>query len=118
MSHLRLLLCRVEDDESGSMTQLAAVDLPATQLNELQATTCLDVLEERTLQAGQALMVPLLEAQWSEVDALLTQQARQAFSPSAQGRARTTQSSEPTGHPAPQAPGAGRQGKRHSPDPG
>ena len=71
MSHLRLILCRVEDDQPDKTTEIAAVDLPETKLDDFTKETCLDILEERTLQAGHALMRPLFEAQWNEVDTRL-----------------------------------------------
>jgi hypothetical protein len=109
MSHLRLLLCRVEDEQHPEqMTQIAAVDLPETQLSDLTQQTCLDTLEERTLQAGHALMGPLFEAQWNEVDTLLTQQKCQGFSPSPSQKGRTgpSEGGEPLGHADAQAPSA------------
>jgi hypothetical protein len=120
MSHLRLLLCRVEDEQHpDQMTQLAAVDLPETQLSDLTQQTCLDTLEERTLQAGQALMGPLLEAQWNEVDTLLTQQIRQDFSPSLpqKGRTGSPEGGDAPGHPHPQAPSTLRSRRRHASGP-
>lgn len=103
MSHLRLVLCRVEDDQPDKMTELAAVDLPETRLEDFSKESCLDLLEERTQRAGQALMKPLFEAQWNEVDTLLAQQTRQAFSPSTadQGRACQLEGGNPMGQPEP-----------------
>lgn len=119
MSHLRLLLCRVEDDHPEQMTQIAAVDLPQTQLSDFTSQTCLDTIEERTLQAGQALMRPLFEEQWNEVDTLLTQQTRQDFSPSDphQGRAGTSEGSDASGNAEPQTPGTLQSRRRRTPPP-
>ena len=119
MSHLRLLLCRVEEDPNEQVTQLAAVDLPETQLSALNAQTCLDTLEERTLQAGHALMGHLFEAQWNEVDTLLTQKTRQDFppSPAQQGRTGPAEGGVSTGYPDADAPGTQRSRNRRTSGP-
>ena len=116
MSHLRLLLCRVEDGQPDKTTQIAAVDLPEARLEDFTKETCLDLLEDRTLHAGHAMMRPLFRAQWNEVDTLLTQQTRQAFSPSGtdQGRPRQPEGGDPIGQPDPQPPVPRRRGRRAS----
>ena len=42
MRHIRVLICRVEDPASEQMTELAAFDLPATDISALQPETVLD----------------------------------------------------------------------------
>ena len=39
MSHIRVLICRVDDPASEQMTELAAFDLPATDVSALQPET-------------------------------------------------------------------------------
>ena len=82
MSHIRVLICRVEDESPDQMTELAQVDLPEIDLSALQPETTLDDLEASTQKAGAAILQRLLQAQWEEVDAELTQKTRQAFPPS------------------------------------
>jgi hypothetical protein len=48
MSHIRVLICRVDDPASAQMTALAAFDLPATDISALQPETALDALETTT----------------------------------------------------------------------
>ncbi len=86
MSHIRVLICRVDDPASDQMTERAAFDLPATDVATLQPETALDALETTTQETGTAILrrtgCPLGEAQWDLIDADLTEQHRQAFSPS------------------------------------
>jgi hypothetical protein len=82
MSHIRVLICRVEDESPDQMTELAHVDLPEIDVSALQAETTLDDLEASTQKAGAAILQRLLQAQWEGVDAELTQKTRQAFPPS------------------------------------
>ena len=55
MSHLRMLICRVED-ETEEMTELASVALPARWVD-----APLDTLETRVATAGQHLLGRLCE---------------------------------------------------------
>jgi len=80
MSHIRILICRVDDPASNHMTELAAFDLPTTDVAALQAETALDVLET-TQETGNAILRRTLQAQWDLIDAALTGQHRQSFSP-------------------------------------
>ena len=82
MSHIRVLICRVEDQSPDQMTELAHVDLPEIDVSALQPETTLDDLEASTQKTGAAILQRLLQAQWEEVDAELTQKTRQAFPPS------------------------------------
>ena len=54
MSHIRVLICRVDDPASDQMTELAAFDLPATDVSTLQPETALDELETTTQETGNA----------------------------------------------------------------
>ncbi len=53
MSHIRVLICRVDDPASEQMTELAAFDLPPTDVAVLQPETALDDLETITQETGQ-----------------------------------------------------------------
>jgi hypothetical protein len=83
MSHIRVLICRVDDPASDQMTELAAFDLPTTDVSTLQPETALDALETTTQETGTAILRRTLQAQWDLIDTELTEQHRQAFSPSA-----------------------------------
>ena len=48
MIHIRVLICRVDDPASDQMTEVAAFDLPPTDVSALQPETTLDVLETTT----------------------------------------------------------------------
>ncbi len=81
MSHIRVLVCRVDDPASDQMTELAAFDLPAPDLTTLQPTTALDELESTTHATGTAILRRVLQAQWETLDTMLTEDYRQHFSP-------------------------------------
>jgi hypothetical protein len=81
MSHIRVLICRVDDPTSDQMTELAAFDLPAANATMLQAETALDDLETITHRTGTAILRRILQAQWETIDAELVEQYRQSFSP-------------------------------------
>ncbi len=83
MSHIRVLICRVEDSTSDQMTEIAAFDLPASDPTTLEPTTALDDLETTTHEIGNAILRRVLQAQWETVDTQLAEQYRQRFSPSA-----------------------------------
>lgn len=82
MSHIRVLVCRVDDPDTDQMTELAAFDLPASDMSVLQPETALDELETTTQETGNAILRRTLQAQWDLIDTDLTEQHRQAFSPS------------------------------------
>ncbi len=88
MSHIRVLIYHVDDPASDQMTELAAFDLPPTDVSTLQPETALDDLETTTQETGNAILRRALEAQWDLIDADLTEQHRQAFSPSGGPRRR------------------------------
>ena len=83
MRHIRVLICRVDDPASNQMTELAAFDLPPADVASLQPQTALDQLETTTHQTGNLILRRALQAQWDLIDAELTDQHRQRFSPSA-----------------------------------
>ncbi len=73
MRHIRVLMCRVDDPASEQMTELAAFDLPPTDVSILQPVNALDELETTTQETGNAILrragCPLGEAQWDLIDA-------------------------------------------------
>jgi hypothetical protein len=86
MSHIRVLVCRVDDPDSDQMTELAAFNLPASDVTALQPDTALDELETTTQESGNAILRHVFQAQWDLIDAELTEQHRQSFSPSTRPR--------------------------------
>ncbi len=88
MSHIRVLICRVDDPASDQMTELAAFDLPATDVSTLQPETALDELETAIHETGTVILRRTLQAQWDLIDTELTEHHRQSFSPSAGPRRR------------------------------
>jgi hypothetical protein len=83
MSRLRILICRVDDeDQPDQMTELHSLDVPDIDLDQLEPGTALDEMEDGVLTIGQDVMRYLLKSQWEEVDKLLVEQYRQRFSPS------------------------------------
>ncbi len=82
MRHIRVVVCEVDDQTPDSMRQLAAFDLPPADVGALQAETALDDLEQTTQDVGNAVLRRVLQAQWDTIDAELTEEHRQAFSPS------------------------------------
>ena len=81
MSHIRVLICRVDDPATDQMTELAAFDFPATDVTALQPETALDDLETTTQATGNAILKRVLQAQWDTIDATLVEQHCQAFFP-------------------------------------
>jgi hypothetical protein len=81
MSHIRVLICRVDDPATDQMTELAAFDFPATDVTALQPETALDDLETTTQATGNTILKRVLQAQWDTIDATLVEQHCQAFSP-------------------------------------
>jgi hypothetical protein len=83
MSHLRVLICRVDDEaHPDHMTELHSFDLPAVELEALKPENALDELETGVLRLGHELMRHLLQAEWAEVDERLTTEYQARFSPS------------------------------------
>jgi hypothetical protein len=71
----------VDDPTSDQLTELAAFDLPAADVTALQPATALDDLETTIHTMGNAILRRVLQAQWELLDAQLTDQYRQRFSP-------------------------------------
>jgi hypothetical protein len=88
MSHIRVLICRVDDPDADQMTELAAFDLPTANITALQPETALDDLETTTHDTGNAILRRVLQAQWDTLDAQVTEQYRQRFSPRRRPRRR------------------------------
>ena len=82
MSHLRVLICRVEDEKQpDKMTELHSFDLSAVDVDNMKPETALDQLESSTLTQGHEIMRYILEQQWVDVDELLTEKHEEAFPP-------------------------------------
>lgn len=82
MSHLRVLICRIDDEASpDQMTELHSIDLPGVDPAQMQPETALDELETEVLAIGQDVMRHLMKSQWEEVDRLLVEAYQQRFSP-------------------------------------
>jgi hypothetical protein len=65
MSHLRVLICRVDDNDD--MTELASADLPTPRVH--WSAMPLDTLEATVATLGQRLLARLCELQWEQIDA-------------------------------------------------
>jgi hypothetical protein len=65
MSHIRVLICRVDDPATDHLTQLATFDLPTPDVAILDPTTTLDDLETVTQQTGNAILRRVLQASGS-----------------------------------------------------
>lgn len=82
MSHLRVLICRVEDEtHPEQMTELERIDLPGPDPRQLTPETALDALETQSLTAGQAVIRRLLGQQWQEVDRQLAAELQRLSPP-------------------------------------
>ena len=68
MSHIRVLVCRVDDPTSDTMAELAAFDLPSADVATLQPDTALDDLETTTQLTGTAILRRVLQAQCDLAD--------------------------------------------------
>jgi hypothetical protein len=77
MSHIRVLICQVDEPASDQMTELAAFDLPAPDIATLQPITALDDLETLTHETGHMILRRIPQAQWDIIDAALVAQHRQ-----------------------------------------
>ncbi len=62
LSHMRVLICRVDDPASEQMTELAAFDLPTTDVSTLQPGTALDELEVTIQETGNVILRRTLQA--------------------------------------------------------
>lgn len=75
MSHLRVLICRVDEDADDAMQELTCVDLPPVAAETpggplLDAPAAVrDGLEAAVAQSGAAILRRLVELEWEELDA-------------------------------------------------
>jgi len=81
MSHIRVLICRVDDPTSDTMAELAAFDLPSADVATLQPDTALDDLETTTQLTGTAVLRRVLQAHWDLIDAPPDRAAPPVFFP-------------------------------------
>jgi hypothetical protein len=81
MSHIRVLICRVDEQNDDAMTELACFDLAEVDVAGLEPETALDDLEASTQEVGYAILRRLLQAQWEAIDENLAEEYRQRFSP-------------------------------------
>ena len=82
MSHLCVLICRVDDDSNpDQMTELHRIDLPPADPSHLKPETSLDELETQTLAIGREVMRKLLVEQWKEIDRLPVEDYQKSFPP-------------------------------------
>jgi hypothetical protein len=81
MSQLRILICRVDNNDENKMTEIASFAVAERDVSSLQAETALDEIENDTHQVGQQFLRRLLQAQWEEIDKQLVEVHRQRFSP-------------------------------------
>jgi hypothetical protein len=71
MSRICILVCRLDDEASDHLTELAAFDLPAPEPAALTTATALDALEANTFEIGHAVLRAALQARWVMLDAQL-----------------------------------------------
>jgi hypothetical protein len=82
MSHLRVLICRVDDERHpDQMSELQRIDLPALDPQQLAPETAVDELETQSLATGQAVVRRLLGQQWQEVDRQLAAETQRLSPP-------------------------------------
>ena len=79
MQHLGVLIYRFDDRQPDALTEVATFTLPSAAVDDLQPETALDTLEATTQTVGHAVLRRLLQAQWEQVDAALTQEYLQRF---------------------------------------
>jgi hypothetical protein len=80
MSHIRILVCHVDEACSDCMIELAAVDFPQLDAAALTtAETALDTLEVTTIELGYTALRAALQAQWAAVDAQLVESYSRRF---------------------------------------
>ena len=81
MGNLRVIICRVNEQNDNEMTELASFDMPEIDVGVLKPDTALDDLESSTHKQGYKIMRRLLEVQWEEIDESLAEAYCQDFSP-------------------------------------
>ena len=82
MSQIRILICRVDENDSNNMTEIASYDLPEMDIQMLNPEVALDEAEATLHKQGQSILQRALQAQFEEVDRDLVEAYRQDFSPS------------------------------------
>ncbi len=81
MSQIRVLICRIDEQNPDQMTELARFDVPEVDVTALNPETALDELEATTREIGYAVLRRLLQARWEAIDEELAEEYRQRFSP-------------------------------------
>lgn len=116
MSRYFVLICRTDDGQPDSLTELDRVEVPTPDAGSLHRDTALDQLEAQTLATGHEVMRHLLVRQWERVDQQLVANYRELFPPLPPegGRARPHQGGQPDRDPASAASGAPRRKRRSS----
>ena len=82
MSQIRILICRVDENDSNNMTEIASYDLPEMDIQTLNPEVALDEAEATLHKQGQSILQRALQAQFEEVERDLVEAYRQGFSPS------------------------------------
>jgi hypothetical protein len=80
MSQIRILICRVDENNPDNMTEIASYDLP--EMDTLNPEIALDEAEAMLHKQGQTILQRALQAQFEEVDRDLVEAYRQDFPPS------------------------------------
>jgi len=81
MSQIRVLICRIDEQNADQMTELARFEVPEVEVRTLNPETALDELEATTREIGYAILRRLLQARWEAIDEELAEEYRQRFSP-------------------------------------
>ena len=82
MSQIRILICRVDENDSNNMTEIASYDLPEMDIQTFNPEVALDEAEATLHKQGQSILQRALQAQFEEVERDLVEAYRQGFSPS------------------------------------
>jgi len=80
MSQIRILICRVDENNPDNMTEIASYDL--SEMDTLNPEVALDEAEAMLHKQGQTILQRALQAQFEEVDRDLVEAYRQDFPPS------------------------------------
>lgn len=81
MSHLRVIICRVEAGEEETMTEVASFDLGEAEISQLRPESALDEVEGQVQQLGHQVLRELFKQQWQQIDQQLVRQQIQLFPP-------------------------------------
>ena len=81
MSQIRIVICRVDEQNPAEMKEIASYDLPKTEIRTLDAERALDEMEATLHKQGQAVLKRALQAQFEEMDRDLVEAYRQDFPP-------------------------------------